>query len=290
MRKRAAFRAGSFYPARPAACRAALADCLTDVSPTRLRGTVLGGIVPHAGWVYSGPTAAATFRAIGDPPPRTFVLFGAVHVPGVDRAEVAAEDGWETPLGVVPVDGELRDLVLAEAGDGLAAGSAAHRREHSIEVQVPFVGELFPGAMILPIAVPPSTAAIGLGAAVGRVLRALGGRCVVLGSTDLTHYGPGFYGFAPAGVGPEAHRWAKETNDRSFLDRVLALDAEGALRDAREKKNACGAGAVAAAIAAALALGATRAELLAHTTSHEARGDDPEPTDFVGYASVVFLT
>ena len=127
-----------------------------------------------------------------------------------------------------------------------------------------------------------------LGRLIGSALSSLSGRVAVFGSTDLTHYGSKHYGFAPRGSGREAHRWSKEENDQSFLDRILALDPEGAFTIARENQSACGAGAAAAATAAAKEMGATSARVLQHTTSWEVSPGGREPADFVGYASVVF--
>jgi AmmeMemoRadiSam system protein B len=264
-----------------------LEDSLS-VAPPPLPAEVLGGIVPHAGWVFSGPTAGLTFRAVGEPPPRCFVLFGAVHQHGVTRPSLSPDETWETPLGDVPVDRELAADLTAALGGDLATDAAAHRHEHSLEVQVPFVAHRYPESAILPVAVPTTSEASAFGEAAGRVFAAADGRIVVLGSTDLTHYGPRFYGFTPEGTGAKAHRWSKEVNDRSFLDRLLDLDAEGALENATARRSACGGGAAAATVSAATAMGAGAAHLLAHTTSHEVRPDPGGAVDFVGYASLVF--
>jgi len=288
MSRRAAV-SGSFYPGTAAACRDALDDCLSEPdSPSLPAGCVLAGIVPHAGWLFSGSTAGLTFRAVGEPAPRCFVLFGAVHGHGVSVPTLSPDRSWATPLGDVPVDRDLSDALAAALGRDVVTDAAAHRDEHSLEVQIPFVSHLYPGSAILPVAVPPTAAAIRFGAAAGRVFADAPGRIVVLGSTDLTHYGPRFYGFTPEGTGASAHRWSKEVNDRAFLDRLLALDPDGALAQATARRSACGGGAAAATVAAATAMGAVSAHLLAHTTSHEVRPDPGGPSDFVGYASLVF--
>ncbi|MHC4473529.1 MAG: AmmeMemoRadiSam system protein B [Planctomycetota bacterium] len=290
MRIRRAVRAGSFYPARGESCSSLLDECIAAApSMESDRGAFVGGIVPHAGWVYSGPTAASTFLAVGDPPPRAFVIFGAVHVSGVRRPAIDAEGAWETPIGDVPVDEELAARILEACPDLLEGDDASHKTEHSIEVQVPFVRRLFEGSAIVPIATPPTWDAVDLGEAVGRALGEVEERVVVIGSTDLTHYGPMFYGFAPKGTGFEAHRWAKEENDRSFLERLLAFDPRGALEDARANRNACGAGAAAATAAASKVMGADRAVLISHVTSYEVRAEETQPRDFVGYASIAFV-
>jgi AmmeMemoRadiSam system protein B len=109
----------------------------------------------------------------------------------------------------------------------------------------------------------------------------------VIGSTDLTHYGPAF-SFTPQGTGAQGMTWAKEVNDRRMIQRMLALDAASILPEAASHQNACGAGAVAATLAAARCLGADRAALLEHTTSREVTGD-ASAQDAVGYAGIVFL-
>jgi len=288
--KRPAAVSGSFYPGTAAACRDALEACLAAPPlPPLPAGPVLGGIVPHAGWVYSGATAGLTFRAVRKgPPPRCFVLFGAVHQQGVTAPVLSPDRAWSTPLGDVPVDRDIAEALSAAVGAEMDRDATAHRREHSLEVQVPFVAHLYPDCAILPVLVPPIPSAVDFGEAAGRVFAAVEGRVVVLGSTDLTHYGARFYGFDPMGTGRDAHRWSKEVNDREFLDRVIELDPKGVLDTATARRNACGGGAAAAAVAAAVAMGADSASLLAHTTSHEVRPDLGEPVDFVGYASLVF--
>ncbi|GAJ02229.1 unnamed protein product, partial [marine sediment metagenome] len=177
----------------------------------------------------------------------------------------------------------------------LSAGPAvsdagAHRAEHSIEVQVPFMQYLFPGAKLLPILVPPREQAVALGNSIGRIINKDEHKKIVcIGSTDLTHYGPR-YGFTPMGVNANALKWADSVNDQKFIDLALKLEPEGLLADAAENCNACGPGAAAAAIAAAKQLGKTEGLLLAHTNSNEVmlRSMGTTSADSVGYAAIVF--
>ena len=113
--------------------------------------------------------------------------------------------------------------------------------------------------------------------------RNLGLSLKVIGSTDLTHYGPN-YGFSPAGTGKAGVAWVKETNDKRMVDHMIALDSSEILSDALSSYNACCGGAAAAAVASARALGASRGELLVYTTSYDKRPDN----SLVGYAGVVF--
>ena len=112
---------------------------------------------------------------------------------------------------------------------------------------------------------------------------------VIVGTTDLTHYGPS-YRFTPHGVGAKGNGWAKNENDRRFIDLVCALKSREVVPEATEHRNACSSGATAATLAAVSALGATRGVLLDHTSSAEvqARRATANPTDSVGYAAVVF--
>jgi MEMO1 family protein len=168
----------------------------------------------------------------------------------------------------------------------------AHQFEHSIEVQVPFVQHLFPQAKIVPIMVPPAEFAADFGAQIGQVIisKLNGGRKIVcIGSTDLTHYGPR-YGFDPVGTGPEALEWAKNINDKQFIDYALQMDAAKILHTALKNQNACGAGAAAATVAVAKALGKTKGQLLAHTHSNEVmeRKYGQSSEESVGYAGIIF--
>lgn len=261
-------------------------------------GRILGGVVPHAGWMCSGAVAARVIqqiaqRRVQEPgaikgQPLTIVIFGAIHVPHGPRPSIYPSGAWRTPLGLAAVDDALSDALITQS-HLLDAVPQAHRYEHSIEVEVPFIQHLLPDARIIPIMTPPAEGAVELGEAVGAICRAGGANVAFLASTDLTHYGPS-YGFTPRGVGIDGLRWAKDVNDRRMIDLMLALRAESAVAEAKVNQNACGAGAIAATIAACRACGATRAGLLDHTTSHEALcAVRPErPRDAVGYAGLIF--
>lgn len=278
--------AGAFYPQEATLCRQQVKACLAQAPLVAVAGTVLGGMVPHAGWVYSGPTAGTWFQALAaGPAPETFVLFGAVHSWGVDAPSLYTQGVWRTPLGDVAVDEEVAHALLAQPEALVVDRPAAHAQEHSLEVQLPFVQHLFPQARILPIAVPPLDLAPAVGRQVAQAVRAAGRRAVALGSSDMTHYGPR-YGMAPAGVGLPALEWT-HANDRRLLDLAVRLRAEEIVPEARVRHNACGAGAVAAAIAFAVALGATQGALLHYTTSYEVLPEG-RPSDLVGYGAVAF--
>lgn len=283
--------AGQFYPARHDDCVAELNECLdASVLPESLPQVIVAGIVPHAGWTFSGTLAATVFAAIKERHEKvnTFVLFGAAHGYFGDLPAVHEAGAWATPLGEAVVDEALAEAVLAT---GAAISSPqSHGSEHSIEVQLPFIQHLFAGAKILPILTPPRERAVTLGTKVGELIgRAEHRKIVCIASTDLTHYGPR-YGFTPMGMGKHALQWAQTVNDRKFIDLALKMEPQQLLTDAAENCNACGAGAAAAAIAAAKSLGKTEGTLLAHTTSNEVMLAKMGTTcqDSVGYAAIVF--
>ena len=282
--------AGRFYPASAASCRREIESLHSSSLPSELPEHPVAGIVPHAGWTFSGGTALGVLESIrARRTPKTFVVFGACHYP-VGRSALFASGGWNTPLGLVEVDERLAREILARAGDLVEDNPLAHEDEHSIEVQLPFLRHLFPEARIVPIMVIPNEDAATLGRTVGQVIKDLGADAVCLGSTDLTHYGPA-YGFAPKGCGAEAVRWVRDENDRRMVDLMLRVDAEGAVAEAEKSANACGAGAIATTLAAARALGAERGYLVHYTTSYDVMRAEMGRTSaeaVVGYAGVVF--
>ena len=279
--------AGQFYPADRAGCIRMIEQCLPKEPLSDLPERIVAGVVPHAGWVYSGPTAAKVFAAVRERgEPETFVLCSAMHRWGAARPAVFAEGAWITPLGEAKIDADLAQVVLEEGRGLLIDAPEAHEGEHSAEVQVPFIQYLFPQARILPIVVPPDDQAVAAGEAVARAIVRAGKDAVVIGSSDLTHYGAMYYGFAPAGTGERALEWAR-ANDARVIDLMLRMRAEEIVPEAATHHNACGGGAIAATVAAARALGAQKGVLLEYTTSYHVMPRGPA-TDFVGYAAVVF--
>ena len=291
MRTRKPIVAGQFYPGQRNSCVAEINECLQQAeSAESLPQTIAAGIVPHAGWTFSGSLAAMVFSAIKQRHDKvnTFVIFGAAHSYYGSSPALYDKGSWLTPLGEVAIDEELADAVLK--GDAAVSDTRAHEYEHSIEVQVPFVQHFFADAKILPILVPPIEEAVALGEAVGDIISADEKKKIVcIGSTDLTHYGPR-YGFTPMGIGSDAFQWAGEVNDQQFIDLALKLQPQRMLTSAAENSNACGAGAAAAAVAAAKKLGKTKGLLLAHTNSNEVmlQKMGTSSADSVGYAAIVF--
>lgn len=279
--------AGRFYPASATECRRQ-AESFLEIAPD-IDKRWMGGIVPHAGWVCSGAIAGQTIATLArqQGPVDVVVVFGAIHTPvRVSFAALDSHARWMLPGGEAEVPVELQAKLL-EVGDSFAVEERLHHDEHAVEVEVPLIQLAFPSAAVLPIETPPIESAEAMGRAVARVIRDANLKAVYLASSDLTHYGPS-YGFAPVGVGEEAMLWSKE-NDRRLLDLVEGMRIEGILSEARQRRSACGPGAIAAMMAACREHGATAGRVLRHATSYETLAEvHPQPpTNAVGYAAVV---
>lgn len=282
--------AGQFYPGTKAECILEIQECLGDKSvPADLPENIVAGIVPHAGWVFSGALAAMVFNSIKKVHEKvdTFILFGAAHR-HTGEAVIYDKGLWSTPMGTIEIN-EVLAAEIAEKVPGTICNCRAHAGEHSIEVQVPFIQYLFKGADIVPIIVPPLLSAFDIGKGVGKIIKDSNKKIVCIGSTDLTHYGPR-YGFNPEGTGRAGIAWARDINDQSFID--FAIDLKGAelLKDAMQKNNACGPGAAAAAIGAAKAQGKTKGKLLGHEHSDDIMRMkyNQSSQESVGYAAIIF--
>ncbi len=266
-----------WYPASPEGCREEIADFVRGTPPLPAGMRVMGGIVPHAGWFFSGRLAARVlYLASRTLQPRVVAVFGG-HLGAGSPPLLVDDDGWETPLGVIDMATEFfQPLQAAVPCRPEPPG------DNTIEIQLPLVKHFFPEARLLAVRAPHSRQAVALGQAVARIARDLNQSLLAIGSTDLTHYGPN-YGWAPKGYGAAAVKWVKEVNDKQFVERALALDADGVLQAGVRDQSACSSGGAAAAIAAAKALGADKAHLVDYYTSYDVMPGD----SFVGYAGIV---
>ena len=248
----------------------------------------IGGIVPHAGWMYSGAVAGGAMSAIAAATtPDLVVIFGAIHTPiPVQSGVLGSYTQWSVPTGesAVQVDIERK---LREKGNLFIVDDRLHAMEHAIEVNVPLIQLTWPGVPIVPIETPVLEVAELIGRKTAQAVAEAGLKAVYLASSDFTHYGTN-YGFKPAGTGPQAMQWAKD-NDRRLLNLITGWQTQKVIPEVRQHHNACGAGAIAAMMAACREAGADTAQVLQHTTSHEVLENiQPQPPDnSVGYAAVV---
>ncbi len=285
MNTRPAELAGTWYPKEADACRRFIQEA--DAKPSALTDLV-GAIAPHAGWVYSGKTAVSSLAPLGaaHPDAALVIMFGG-HLAQRDPPRVLMEGAVETPLGPIEVDAKLAQG-LAMVVECELESPEEYFEDNALEVLWPMVKHYFPRAKLLAVGVPPGDRAEDLGREAVHLAKRLGYEdIVVIGSTDLTHYGPN-YDYRPAGRGFPALEFVKTDNDPRVLRSMEAMDALGALTTARQRQNACCPGAIAAAIGAARKLGAEKGEVMSYTTSFDARPSEAEPSSFVGYAGVVF--
>ena len=279
--RKAAF-AGSWYPSSAADCEREIAGFLAEGKnlnpPDR---ELVGGIVPHAGWYFSGSIACNVIHCVkGQDTTDVVVIFG-MHLHADSPCYMMAEGAWETPFGEIPVEETLANEIAQKFSFTLETPKR-FTQDNTVELQLPFIKFFFKDAKIVAIGVPPHRDSLEIGRAVVEISKRLGLRIKVIGSTDLTHYGAN-YGFVSKGSGKQAVDWVRNKNDRRVIDAMLALEPEKVITEARSSQNACCAGAAATAIETAKLLGANRADELAYTTSY-----DKSPGDsFVGYVGIV---
>jgi AmmeMemoRadiSam system protein B len=283
-RKKAAF-AGAWYPDSADACKTAIQKFLNEKSGPA-KGRFMAGIVPHAGWVYSVSIACRTIASLVPseqslPPVDTVVLFGA-HMHRQSEPFIMTHGAVETPLGDIEVDG---DLVEALCGN-ISIRRRSPRKfveENTLELQYPFIRYFFPTARIVVCGVAPSFFAPIIGTMAVEVADALNRQIRVIGSTDMTHYGPNF-GYTPAGSGRNAVEWVKTENDAAAIDAMKAMDDKAIIAQGLDHHNMCCPGAAAATAAAAGKMGATKARVLDYATSF----DKARSESFVGYTGLLY--
>jgi AmmeMemoRadiSam system protein B len=274
MRVRRRYLPPGWYPGVEEEARDAIESMERSVGPGPAQG--IAGIVPHAGWEFSGGIAFEVLSRISRSMD-TIVIIGG-HLGPADGILCAFEDSYETPFGPIAADTEL--LAAIRAALPVAEDRTA---DNTVEVQLPFVKFLFPRARVLGIRASPSRDADRLGKTLAEAAQSLGRKIGVAGSTDLTHYGPS-YGFAPAGSGNKALRWVREVNDRRFIESLLAMEFDTALERALKERSACSAGGALAALSFARENGTTRGKLVRYSTSYDVHPGD----SFVGYAGVLY--
>lgn len=275
--------AGSWYPGTASDCREIIEEFEKDRVPYLLaEGAGLGGIVPHAGWFYSGRIACNVLSCLRDAvQPDTVIVFGRHLHSGSDNY-IMKEGKWETPLGELEIDREFGEALVSEFPFRVET-SSDYEPDNTIEVQLPLIKYFFPEAKILPLGVPPVADSLKIGERVAELAQARAIKTLIVGSTDLTHYGYN-YGFTPKGIGKDAVEWVKTRNDKAVVDLMLQMDAGEVIRESLKNGNACCSGAAATAIAGVKKMGAKHAHKLIYTTSYDIRPD----SSFVGYVGIVF--
>jgi AmmeMemoRadiSam system protein B len=267
-----------WYPSSPEKIR----DFLRPL-PQELKADAV--IAPHAGWFYAGKIAGRAIAAL-NPDAETVAVLGG-HLSAERPFRFFEEDGLETPLGILPIDTEFRDLLMETLGKKYPL-LWDPEPDNTIEVLLPMIAYFFPKAQILPFRLPGTLASFQAGEIVAGIASALQRKVGVVGSTDLTHYGKN-YRFAPRGYGKPALEWMKTVNDRAFIDALLEGVPETILARAEQDYSACSVGAVLGALGFAQARGAVTGTLLCYGTSAEAPfPQETLPDSFVGYGAAAW--
>ncbi len=258
--------AGKFYSADR---NTLLRDLKSFLVPSETSRTALGCMVPHAGYMYSGHVAGVVYSSLNLP--ERFVILGPNHTGRGVPLSIMSEGAWNTPLGNVPLDSALA-AALKNKFPLLEEDAEAHRSEHAIEVQIPFLQVLRPNAKFVPVTIGTSDYAIlaALGAALAEVIVTQHKPILVIASSDMNHY---------------ENDAVTRAKDHKAIERIAALDAHGLFETIhRDQISMCGYGPAIVMLTACKSLGARSAELVRYATSGDVSGDRRL---VVGYAGMI---
>jgi AmmeMemoRadiSam system protein B len=259
--------AGSWYPDDPARLANDVDGYVgrADVEP--IPAPVIGIVAPHAGLMYSGHVAAFAYKAAATSGCTAIVLVGPSHFVPFRGVSLWPEGAWDTPFGAVAIDTSLATAIRDSCSD-MVDVPAAHGREHSLELQMPFVARMWPGIPIVPMVMGHQTraTAFALADALARSIERRAERTLLVASSDLSHYEDS----ATAGA-----------LDAVVVRHVEALDADGLMRALEaEPRHACGGGPMVAVLEATRRLGARECRVLEYADSGDVSGDK---SSVVGY-------
>lgn len=269
--------AGQFYPGQKEDLENMIKYCFEHKygpgsQPIESSEKVFGVICPHAGYVYSGPTASHSYKSISSLNPELVIIIGPNHF-GVGKDAATMTDAqWKTPLGMVQVDSEAAKEV-AEKSKFIEIDNYSHSQDHSLEVQVPMLQSIFSNEFqILPIILRAQDLEVArdVGNAVSEIAKKR--NAIIVASSDFTHY--------------EENSFA-HSQDKALIEPILEMDVER-FYDVLMKKRvtSCGYGAMASTMIACKNLGATKGELLSYATSGDVTGDT---ASVVGYSAIKFV-
>ncbi len=263
--------AGTWYPGQPDALRRTLQSYLANAKKVELEGELKALISPHAGYAYSGPTAAYAYKQLEDGPAfDTVAILSPVHQAYLGRFAVTRAAYYETPLGLVEVDADLVEAL----GKEVTLNRVGYDGEHSLEIQLPFLQYMLGSFTLLPVMMGESLSSAGgmaacreLSTALAKLLR--GRKALIVASTDLSH----LYDYNDV-----------VRHDKVMVELVERFDIEELARALIEGRcHACGGAPVVAALLAAQALGANRAKVLHYTNSGDVTGNRHPGNYTVGY-------
>ncbi len=262
---------GMFYPDKPEILSKDIGRYLENVKREKIEGEIIALVSPHAGYRYSGQVAAHAYKVIEGKSFESVVIIAPSHRVDFKGASLYDRGGYRTPLGIVPIDLDLSKSLM-EKWKGIQFLPEAHRQEHSLEVQIPFLQTVLKSFKLIPIVMEPywsQETCHFLAKAIADTIR--GKNVLVIASTDLSHF----------------HTYEKALQlDQIVLRHLERFDPEGLSRDLREGRcEACGGGPVITTMLAAKALGANRSKVLKYLNSGDVTGDRSR---VVGYAAAAF--
>ena len=262
--------AGRFYPHKREALIREVDQYLEPESGDETRfESAIGCVVPHAGYIYSGPVAGAVYRLL--PHSSRYVILGPNHWSRGAPLAVMSRGSWLTPLGQVELDAELAGHIREKCAM-LAEDAQAHAGEHSLEVQIPFLQRMCGTLKFVPIAIAIADYALldQLGRAVADAIRRSTEPVLIVASSDMNHYEP--------------DNITRE-KDVIAIEKILQLDPAGLMEVIREADiSMCGYAPTIVMLTAAKELGAHAARLIRHATSADRGG---ETNSVVGYAGII---
>jgi len=258
--------AGQFYPDDAGELKAEVLSYIKE-SPSRQKALAI--ICPHAGYMYSGGVAGQVFSRVEIP--ANVIIIGPNHR-GMGAAQsIMASGTWDMPMGKIEINHVLASKIMTHSLR-LEDDAEAHRYEHSLEVQVPFIQALRPDFKLVPIVLSISSfeECRELGTAIAHGIKDYGEQVLIVASTDMTHY--------------ESHQRAMQ-KDKMAIDKILEMNPEGLLKTVLGQGiTMCGVVPTTVALIACLEQGARSAELVAYSTSGETSGDYNQ---VVGYAGLI---
>jgi MEMO1 family protein len=264
--------AGSWYPGHPDGLRSQIRGFLREVPEREVpAGELLALIVPHAGYIYSGGVAAHAYKLLLHHRFRQVVIVAPSHRHAFRGASIDRKTGYETPLGVVPVDPVLSETLRRQSAI-FGYVPEGHAQEHSLEIQIPFLQETLEDFSLVAViqGSQDEDTAEAMARALAKVLRGKG--ILLVASTDLSHF--------------HAYERARSL-DQKVLDRVAAFDEAGLMQDLRDDRvEACGGGILVTVMKTARLLGADRAQVLRYANSGDVTGDR---TGVVGYLAAALF-
>jgi len=264
--------AGAFYDGDKADLAARIDAFLGAVKDLpAVSGEVRAIICPHAGYIYSGPTAAYAYKLVRGKPYESVIIIGTSHQYGLDGASIYLKGAFETPLGAALVDEDLAARIAKASGFSYV--EEAHAKEHSVEVQVPFIQTVLPDARIVPIVLGYPTRQNVYALADGIAKACAGKKTLIVASTDLSHY---------------LSKADANELDAKTISLVKNLNANTLIAKCASGENImCGGGGVAAALIALKKAGEPKVEVLGYTDSSPVTGDESKVVGYFAAAVTV---